>query len=295
MQLLIQVTLAGLLLGGIYALLSVGLNLIFGVLRVINFAHGEFVMLGMYGAYWLWVLGGLDPYVALLVVPPAMFAFGCLVQRFLIQPIMGSSALMKIFVTVGISIALTNLALILWSADYRTVRTGYSTATISLSGISISVPRLVAFCVTVALLASLFIFLRRSRLGKAMRAIAEDRETAQLLGIPVKRLFLVTFGLGTALCGIAGVLLAPIQAVYPTIGPTLTLIAFVVVVLGGLGNMLGTFLGGLLIGVIETWSGTYIASGLQQVVVFGLFVVVLLLRPQGLFGLGRGTEEVGLT
>lgn len=289
-----QVAVSGLLLGGVYALMSIGLTLIFGVVRNINFAHGELLMVAMYATFWLFTLFNMDPYLSVLVVAPLLFLFGVLVQRVVVEPILDSPALMKVFVTVGLSIALQNLALMLWAGDFRSVRTPYSTHTLQLAGISISTTRLVAFGVSLLLMLALFLLLKHTFAGKALRAVAEDRGAAELMGINVKRLYLLAFGLGSALTGVAGALLMPIFYVFPTVGGIFTLIAFVVVVLGGMGNMMGAMLGGLIIGLIESFSGAYISPALKEAVYFVIFILVLLVRPQGLFGLGKGTEEVGL-
>jgi len=201
---------------------------------------------------------------------------------------------MKVFVTVGLFIALQNLALMLFKADFRTIQTSYSMASLNVANISISVPRLVAFGFALGLLAGLFLLLKLTLVGKAMRAVAENRVVAQLMGIRVQRLYLVTFGLGSAMTGIAGALLLPFTYVFPTVGAIYTLLAFVVVVLGGLGNMAGAFFGGLFIGLIESFSGVYISPALKEAVYFVIFILILLVRPQGLFGVGKGTEEVGL-
>jgi branched-chain amino acid transport system permease protein len=294
MELFIQVAVSGLLLGGVYALLSMGLTLIFGVVRIINFAHGELLMLAMYLTFYLFQTYHIDPYLSIILVAPALFIVGVGVQRFIIQPIFDSSALMKIFVTVGLFIALQNLALMLFKADFRTIQTPQSMATLMVGSINISVPRLVAFCFALVLLASLFVLLKYSLVGKALRAVAENRVVAELMGIRVQRLYLLAFGLGSALTGVAGALLLPFTYVFPTVGGIYTLLAFVVVVLGGLGNMAGAFLGGLFIGLVESFSGVYISPALKEAVYFIIFILVLLVRPQGLFGVGKGTEEVGL-
>ena len=294
MELLIQVTVSGLLLGGVYALLSIGLTLIFGVVRIINFAHGELLMLAMYMTFWLFQSYHIDPYLSIVLVAPALFIVGMGVQRFIIQPIFDSSALMKIFVTVGLFIALQNLALMLFKADYRTIQTVQSMATITLGGINFSVPRLVAFVFALVLLGLLYAMLKYTLVGKALRAVAENRVVAELMGIRVHRLYIIAFGLGSALTGIAGALLLPFTYVFPTVGGIYTLLAFVVVVMGGLGNMAGAFLGGLFIGLVESFSGVYISPALKEAVYFVIFILVLLVRPQGLFGVGKGTEEVGL-
>ncbi|MHB1062978.1 MAG: branched-chain amino acid ABC transporter permease [Georgenia sp.] len=294
MELLIQTLVAGVLLGGVYALVSVGLNLLFGVERIINFAHGEFVMIGMYMTFWLWAGLGMDPYVSLLIVAPTMFLIGVIFQRGIIQPLQGTSANMKIFATVGISIILQNLALYLWGGQHRSVRTAYSTAVLNVGDINISVGRLIAFVGALIMVAALFYVMNRTMTGNALRAIAEDSETARLVGLPVKKFYLIATGISVMLAGIAGVMLVPFTSAFPLFGARMTLIAFIVVVIGGMGSMVGSFVGGVLLGAIETLAGTYVAPALQQVVLFALFIVVVLVRPQGLFGKGAGTEEVGL-
>lgn len=294
MQLLLQVIVSGILLGGVFALIAAGLNIIFGVVRIINFAHGEFVMLGMFATFFLHDRLAIDPYLSILVVAPALFLFGVVVQRLVIQPILDASAISKIFATVGLSLVLLNLALILFGGNFRSVRTAYSDTTLSVAGVNIGLTRLVAFLVALVLFAGLFYLLKYTFLGKAFQAVAEDRSTAQLMGIRVQRLYLLAFGLGASLAGVAGALLMPFSTVYPTVGVTYTLVAFVVVVLGGLGNMTGTLLAGLLIGLTESFSATYISPALSGATYFVMFVLVLLVRPSGLLGKGQGTEEVGL-
>jgi branched-chain amino acid transport system permease protein len=294
MELFTQTLVAGVLLGGVYAVVSVGLNLLFGVVRVINFAHGEFVMIGMYITFWLWAGAGVDPYLSLLIVAPVMFVIGVLFQRGIIQPLQGTSANMKIFATVGISIILQNLALYLWGGQHRAVSTSYSTSVITLGGINISLGRLIAFGGALVMVAALFYVMNRTMTGNVLRAIAEDGPTATLVGIPVKKFYLVATGISVMLAGVAGVMLTPFTSAYPLFGAHMTLIAFIVVVIGGMGSMIGSLVGGVLLGAIETLAGTYIAPALQQVVLFALFIIVVLARPQGLFGKGAGTEEVGL-
>jgi branched-chain amino acid transport system permease protein len=229
-----------------------------------------------------------------LAVAPTLFLVGVIVQRLVIQPILDASAISKIFATVGLSLVLINLALILFGGDFRSVQTSYSDATIGIGPINVNVPRLIAFVVALVLFAGLYSLLRYTFIGKAFQAVAEDRSTAQLMGIRVERLYLLAFGLGAALAGVAGALLMPFTTVYPTVGISYTLVAFVVVVLGGLGNMTGTLLGGLIIGLTDSFSATFLSPSLSTATYFVLFVVVLLVRPSGLFGKGKGTEEVGL-
>ncbi len=294
MDLILQVLLSGLLLGGVYALISVGLNLIFGVIRIINFSHGELVMISMYLTFWINHYFNVDPYLSAVFVLPIMFVFGVVLQRIVIQPILSASATMKIFATVGLSLLLQNLALIFWKGDFRTIQTAYSMKALEIWGLFISVPRLVAFGAALVSMVGLNLFLKTTYTGKALRAIVEDYSVARLMGVNVERLYLFAFGLGTAFTALGGVLLMPFNAVYPTVGISYTLLAFVVVVLGGLGNMGGTFLAGLFIGVVEAFSGTYVSPALKEASYFAIFIIALLIRPQGLFGKGKGTEEVGL-
>jgi branched-chain amino acid transport system permease protein len=293
MQNLIQLTINGLLLGGIYSLISIGLTLIFGVTRIINFAHGEFLMLAMYVAFWLFQLGGVDPYLSLLAVTPMLFIAGLISERLVIHPILEAPSSMQIFATVGLSVAMQNAALFLWTADYRTIKTAYSTKTIMVSDILISFPRLIAFGATVLISWGLFLYLKKTYTGKAIRAVAQNRTASTLMGINIRKIYLFTFGLGTALVGIAGALLMPIYYVFPTVGGLFVLTAFVVVVLGGLGNMTGAFVGGLIIGLVESYSGFFLATQLKEAVYFIIFILVLVLKPSGLYGI-VGAEEMGL-
>lgn len=293
-DLFVQVVVSGLLIGGVYALLSIGLTMIFGVVRIINFAHGEIMMLAMYLTFWLHTAYGVDPYLSLVVVAPAIFVVGIAIQRVVIQPILEAPPLMKVFATVGLYIALQNLALMLFTADFRTIQTPYASASFRAGAISVSEPRLYAFLCAIVLIVALWAFLKFTLVGKALRAVAENRTVSALMGIKVNRLYLLAFGVGSAITGIAGTLLLPFSYVFPTIGSIYTLVAFVIVVLGGMGNMLGAFFGGLFIGLVESFSGTYISPAIKEAAYFVIFILVLLVRPQGLFGMGKGTEEVGL-
>ncbi|MGG1660685.1 branched-chain amino acid ABC transporter permease [Brevibacillus sp. NRS-1366] len=291
---LVQVLISGLLIGGIYALISMGLNLILGVVRIINFAHGEFLMIAMYMSFVFYSTFGLDPYVSAPLVTILLFLFGMAIQRVMIQPILDQPATVKIFATLGLSIALQNFALMMWKADFRNVQTAYQTDVIRLGEVVISIPRLVAFAVAILIALGLFWFLKRTMTGKAIRAVAMGRTAAALMGINVKRIYLLAFGIGSALVGLAGSILMPIFYVFPTVGTLFSLTAFVVVVLGGMGSMSGAFLGGLLIGLVEAFAGVLISPELKEAVYFSIFILVLLFRPSGLFSLGKGSEEVGL-
>jgi branched-chain amino acid transport system permease protein len=294
MDLYLQVLVSGLLLGGIYALISIGLNVIFGVIRIINFAHGDIAMLAMYLTFWLYHFWGFDPYLSVIIVLPVMFVFGIILQRLVIEPIQKTSAIMKIFTTVGISLLLQNLALMFWKGDFRTIQTSYSMSSFEIFEVMVSIPRLVGFCTALLSFVVLYYFFKYTYLGKALRAIVEDHSVARLMGVSVEKHYLLAFGIGTLFTALGGVLLMPFSSVYPGVGLSLTLVAFVVVVLGGLGSMIGTFLAGLFIGLVESFGGFFISPGLNQAIYFAIFILVLLVRPQGFFGQGKGTEEVGL-
>lgn len=284
MRTLLQALTAGILIGGLYALVSVGLSLIFGVLKIVNFAHGEFVMLGMYGAYLLWASLHLDPLLALFLITPLLFLFGAALQHLLIRRILHAPDLAQIFLTVGLSIVLINSALLVFHADFRGVRTPYSDAYLSLAGVVIPWARVIAFAGAGILAGALVLFLTRTDLGRAMRAAAQDREVAMLMGINPDRVFLVAFGLGSALAGAAGVFLVTFFPVFPTVGTQFGLLAFVVVILGGLGNLPGALAAGLLVGVVESLGRQYLQADWGLVVVFAIMLLALNLRPSGLLG-----------
>jgi len=290
---ILQLTINGLLLGGIYALIAIGLTLIFGVVRIINFAQGEFLMIGMFATFWIFSLLKIDPYIAIFIFTPLLFLLGMGTERVIIKPIQNAPALAQIFSTFGLSIVLQNGALMFWKSDYRSIETAYSNAMVSWAGLMINVPRLIAFLVAVGIVIFLYLFLQRTYLGKAMSAVAQDRDAAQLMGVDINKIYMLAFGLGIGLEGLAGALIMPIYATYPTVGFTFGLIAFVVVVLGGLGNMIGAFLGGLVIGLVESFSGFYISPELNTAIYFLIFVLVLIIRPQGLMGV-VGAQEMGL-
>ncbi|MBW1765882.1 MAG: branched-chain amino acid ABC transporter permease [Deltaproteobacteria bacterium] len=284
LETILQLIINGLLLGGIYALISIGLTLIFGVLEIINFAHGEFLMLGMYASFWLFELFGIDPYLSLFILVPGFFLLGLAVQRIIIQPIIDAPPLNQIFATVGLSIVLQNVALLFWKADYRTVRTAYSSLVLKTHGLMISFPRLVAFVLALTMIAALLIFLKRTYTGKAIQALAQERRAAMLMGININRTYQIAFGIGTACVGAAGAMLIPIYYAFPTVGALFVLVAFVVVILGGYNSLVGALVGGLIIGLVESFSGFFISPHLKEAIYFAIFILILLYRPTGLFG-----------
>jgi branched-chain amino acid transport system permease protein len=281
---ILQLVINGLLLGGMYGLISIGLTLIFGVLEIVNFAHGEFLMLSMYAAFWLFQLYGIDPYLSMLIILPVFFLLGVAVQRITIQPILNAPPLNQIFMTVGLSMVLQNAALFIWTADYRTIKTSYSALTLKTAGLIISFPRLVAFLLAMALIAALLIFLKKTYTGKAIRALAQERKAAMLMGINVYRTYQFAFGIGIACVGAAGAMLIPVYFVFPSVGALFVLIAFVVVILGGYNSLVGSLVGGLIIGVVESFSGFFISPHLKEAIYFLIFILILLFKPTGLFG-----------
>ncbi len=281
---ILQGLVTGILMAGIYALVAIGLTLIFGVVRIVNFAQGEFVMLGMYLSFWLWKLWGIDPYVSLLITMPVLFCFGVLVQRFLFQPILRAPDLAQIFMTVGISVILMNVTLFLFTADYRSVKVPYAEWAWHVGGVTVPMTRLFAFLGALLLAGLLTLFLTKTDMGKALRAVAQDREVSMLLGINPERMYLLAVGLGAALAGAAGSLIVPFFYTFPRVGVVFVLIAFVVVILGTLGSIQGALLAALIVGVAESLGILFAGADLGLVVVFSILVVSLVLRPSGLMG-----------
>jgi branched-chain amino acid transport system permease protein len=277
----LQALITGILMAGIYALVGIGLTLIFGVVRIVNFAHGEFVMLGMYLTFWLWKLWGIDPYLSLFITMPVLFCFGVLVQRVLFQPILRAPDLAQIFMTVGLSVIL-DLALLMFGVPLR--QAGYAEWAWRVGGVTIPVTRLGAFLGALLLAGLLILFLTKTDVGKALRAVAQDREVSMLLGINPQRMYLLAVGLGAALAGGAGALIVPFFYVFPTVGVVFVLIAFVVVILGTLGSVEGAMLAALIVGVAESLGILFAGADLGLVVVFTILFVALILRPSGLMG-----------
>jgi branched-chain amino acid transport system permease protein len=287
-----QLLASTILLGGIYALIAVGLTLIFGVMRIVNFAHGEFLMLGMYLAFWSFTLLGLDPYVTLVLGLPVIFGGGWLSYRLVMRPVIHASHNVQVFTTVGLSIALQALALVLWTADAQFVRTSYYAVVVRFSGVAVNLAQIAAFVVAVLFTAGLFAFMRWSYAGKIMRATAQDRHAASLMGIDTGRVFAMTWAVGITCVGVAGVVLAPIYPVYPSIGLQFVLIAYVAVVLGGLGDMVGALIASLVVAFVEVVGSYVIGTAWKEVLYLLLFIAILVIRPAGLFG-QRGAEVIG--
>jgi branched-chain amino acid transport system permease protein len=286
-MLLLQAVLSGILVGGVYALIGVGLTIIFGVMRVINFAHGDLLMLGMYATWLVFTQMGLDPYVSILIVAPLLFLWGAFLQKFVINRVLNALPQNQILLTIGLGLVMSNAVMLKYTSDYRILTTSYSSASFFLGDLSVSKPLLYSFLVTVAITGALAWFLLKTDTGQAIRATAQDRDAAQLMGINVRWTSVLAFGIGAALAGVAGALLSPTYYIFPQVGGAFTLKAFVIVVLGGMGSIVGATLGGLIIGVTESLSAIYIASGLKELVVYVLFLALLLFKPSGLMGKSR--------
>ncbi len=261
-------------------------------MRVVNFAHGEFLMLGMYAAFWAFTLLHADPYLTLLVALPLFFAVGWGSYALIMRPIVHNSHNAQVFTTVGLSIVLQNTALVLWSGEARFVRTPYYGSTISIGGAVLNFAQAVAFGLAVLATAGLFFFMRLSYTGKLMRATAQDRSAAMLMGIDTDRIYALTWAVGIVCVGAAGVLLAPIYAVYPTAGLQFVLIAYIAVVLGGLGDMVGALIAALIVAAVEVIGSYTIGTSWKELLYLMLFIAILVVRPAGLFG-QRGAEGLG--
>lgn len=284
LQLLLQSLVDGLLMGGIYGLVAIGLTLIFGVMKIINFAQGALLMVGMYVTYWSVTLLGINPYLTLPISAVVLFVIGYAIQKGILSKTIDAPEHNQLLVTLGIMLFIENLALILFKPDFRSVTVEGLPNTISILSLNINTAKLIAFLSAIVLAFLLFWFLRHTFMGKSIRATSINKAGAELVGINTNRINAITFGLGAALAGVAGTLLTPFFHTSPNAGSTFILVAFVVVVLGSLGNFLGALVGGLIIGVAEALGGALLPGSLKELMIYLIFILVLLLKPSGLFG-----------
>jgi branched-chain amino acid transport system permease protein len=284
LTLLVPAILNGLLTGAVYALVALGLTLIYGVLHIINFAHGALLTAAMFAAFFAHRLFGLDPYVAALVLTPLFFVLGYGLQRFIIGPAARGADRNILLVTLAVAVVIENAMLYAFRADTRTINVSYAFEVVDFGVAFLAVPRVVAFGVVLVVALVLWLVLTRTDTGLAIRAVAKEKLGAELAGIDVDHIYAVTFGLGTACLAIAACLLIPTYYVNPHVGNAFVLVAFTIVVLGGMGSVTGALVGGLVIGVVESLSGLYLGESLGQLGIFVIFILVLLLRPSGLFG-----------
>jgi branched-chain amino acid transport system permease protein len=285
MTVFFQTLVSGILIGGIYALIGLGMTLIMGVMGIINLAHGQLMMVAMYITFVMFSFFHLDPYLSLLIAMPALFLLGCAIQKFLLNPLMEVETIIpqnQVLMTVGIAIVLTEIARFVFSSTYRSVRTSYSGAVFFLGGISFNVAMAVAFVLAVALTLALFWFMLKTDMGRSIRATAQDKEAAILMGVNSRRITIITYGLGAGLVAAAGALLIPIFYLFPDIGRPFTTKAFVITILGGMGSTVGAIFGGLTLGIAESMGATYIGMSYKEMVGLIIFLLVLIFLPGGL-------------
>jgi len=283
-----QGLLSGFLFGGVYSLMAVGLTLIFGVMRVVNFAHGDMMVWGMYLAWLLSARAGSDPYVGFLACAAALFLFGLLIQRGLVERIVDAPHEMQILLMLGVALVLENAALVAFGPDPARVRSPLSQATVWIGPIFVDVARLVTFGLAMALTAALWLFLARTDLGRSMRAAADNPYGARVIGTDVRKVYAAAFGVGAACVGAAGALVSPILPFQPTSGLGLSVTSFNIVIIGGMGSLPGAFVGGILVSVAESMGAVFLSPSMKELVSFGLLIAILLFRPAGLFGKTAG-------
>ncbi len=288
MERFIQALITGLLMGGVYSTIAVGLSLAFGVMRIINWAHGELLMVSMYISYLIIGVTGWDPYLVSIVTAIIMFGFGYLFQGTALNKLLdreeSREPLSVLLFTAGLGMVLSNLALIIFGANPILVNTVYQGKTFDIGDIIISVPRFISFIIAITATIVLYLFLQRTETGRAIRATSQNRNAAKLMGVNQKKIYNLAFGIGIALVGLSGGLLVPFFSIYPLVGQTFSNRSFIIVVLGGKGSISGALVGGLIVGVIEQLAGQLLTDAYAQAIVFVLFVIVLLFKPSGLFG-----------
>lgn len=279
MDMFLQACVNGLLMGGFYSLMGMGQNIIFGVMKIVNFCHGEMLMVGMYLTFILYTFFGIDPYLAVPLVAAAMFFLGAGIQHTLITPSLGTKSFTNLlFLTVGLGLLLSNGALVIFGSEYRSIRTAYSQTYIPLGPVTISLPRMISFGVLIVVTIALFAFLKYTTIGKQIRAVSQNPVGAEVVGIDVKKIYLLTYGLGVALAGTAGALLTQFYTIFPTAGASFGFRALIVVVVGGLGSIPGAFLAGIFLGLLETMSALFISPSYSDLIVFMTFIVILVVR-----------------
>jgi len=280
----LQQVINGLVIGSMYAMVALGLTLIFGILHIGNFAHGQLYMLGAFATYWLVTLWGLDIWSSMLVAMGSMALLGMVLERIVFRPVHSAPHINGLIVALGLFIALENIAFILWGGDERMLPSPYATRTITLLSVSLTLQRLLVFFVSILLIFLLYLFIQRTKMGKAIRAVAQDPEVARLMGIPIHRISAAVFAVSSALAGAAGALVGPIFSVYPAMGLVPILKAFVVIVLGGMGSIPGAIFGGFILGIAESLGAGYFSSEYKDGFAFAALILVLMIKPTGLFG-----------
>jgi branched-chain amino acid transport system permease protein len=285
--LVLQLALQGFLMGGVYGLIALGLSLIFGVMKVINFAHGEMMVFAMFLSITLLLWGGLDPYLSLVIVAAVMFGVGYAIQRVFVNRILELPEAMQVLVLVGLGIIFENGTLMIWGGSDISPKTSLALSSFRWGPVTVDVPRLIAFILAIVITLLVLLFLKKTNIGKSIRAAADNRYGALIIGAHINRIYGICFGIGAACVGAAGALLVPLMPAKATMGAPYTMISFVIVILGGMGSLIGALIGGLIIGVAESLGTVFLPSSMKQVVSFTIMIVILLFKPQGLFG-GKG-------
>jgi branched-chain amino acid transport system permease protein len=284
-ELLVQTAVNGLLIGFVFSLVAVGLTLIFGMMEIVNFAHGEFLMMAMYASFWMWSLFALDPLVSLPISTLALVLLGIATYKLIIKRILNAPMLAQIFATFGLMVFLRSLAQFLWTPNFRVIQHSMvSDGRLELGGIFLGLPQLVAAAGAVISFAFIYWFVERTETGRALMATAEDRDAASLMGINSDRMFTLAWAIGSGCVGVAGALLSTFYYIQPEVGAVFGLTTFVVVALGGFGSIPGAFIAGLLVGLVQVMAGLFIAPSIKFAVVLAIYLLVVLLRPQGLLG-----------
>jgi branched-chain amino acid transport system permease protein len=283
---MVQVLLNGILMGGIYASVAVGFSLIFGVLRIINVVHGEFIMLGAFITYWLFAIFHLDPFLSIPVSFVILFACGFLLQRFVINRIIQAPEIMSLLLTFGLSLIIANIALTAWTGDYRLVNPEYAGSSLKIASLTIPYVRLATFLFAVVAVSGLYLFLQHTDTGRAIRGTAQNKDGARLQGVRPSSVYAVTFGLGAAITGVAGSFISLNFSVFPAMGGDYLLFSFFIVVIGGMGHIPGALAGGLILGILQSVVTSFLSGGLMYILMFAILYVVLIVRPAGIFGKG---------
>lgn len=282
----LQVLLNGILMGGIYASFAVGFSLIFGVLRIVNIVHGEFIMLGAFVTYWLFSLFKLDPFITIPVSFGVLFSFGFFMQKYIVNRIIKAPEISSLLLTFGLSLIISNIALIVWKGDYRLVNPEYAGTSLKIANLTIPYVRLATFLFATAAVSFFYLFLQKTDMGRAIRGTAQNKDGARLQGVRPERIYSITFGLGAAITGVAGSFLSLSFSVFPAMGGDYLLFSFFIVVVGGLGYIPGALAGGLLLGILQSFTTNYLNAGMTYIIMFGILYLMLVLRPAGLFGKG---------
>ena len=293
MDILAQLLATGLLLGGIYALISIGMTLIYGSVFLINFAHGDYLMVAMYLSWLLYNVWGINPYVSTLIVVPAMFILGAVTYLLVVRPVLGGSHKIKVFVTFGVGIVATNAILMIFGGEERVIHVTGVNDVLRVGEVRVSYASVIAFLAAIVVAAGLYFLMNRTLIGKSIRATGQNSLAAQLVGINVNRARWIMSGLSTALLGVAGPILMPIYSAYPVVGHEFILIMFITIVLGGLGSFKGAIVGGLIVGLVQPLGGYYMPPELQGTILFILLIGILIVRPQGIYGRAKIVGTAG--